>query len=68
MAAPACLAARARQTGVIPGAALIQVIRNGVVLLGLPNQNQWQLVTIGAMILWCCYSITGGGGGHTACK
>jgi len=22
-----------------------------VVLLGLPNQNQWQFVTIGAMIL-----------------
>ncbi|HEU5100689.1 MAG TPA: ABC transporter permease [Roseiflexaceae bacterium] len=38
-------------TGVILGAALIQVIRNGVVLLGLPNQNQWQFVTIGAMIL-----------------
>jgi predicted ABC-type sugar transport system permease subunit len=27
------------------------VIRNGVVLLGLTNQNQWQFVTIGAMIL-----------------
>ncbi|MEO7913037.1 MAG: ABC transporter permease [Roseiflexaceae bacterium] len=38
-------------TGVILGAALIQVIRNGVVLLGLSNQNQWQFVTIGAMIL-----------------
>ncbi len=38
-------------TGVILGAALIQVVRNGVVLLGLPNQNQWQYVTIGAMIL-----------------
>ena len=37
--------------GVILGAALIQVIRNGVVLLGLPNQNQWQFVTIGLMIL-----------------
>jgi ribose transport system permease protein len=39
-------------TGVILGAALIQVIRNGVVLLGLTNQNQWQFVTIGAMILF----------------
>jgi ribose transport system permease protein len=38
-------------TGVILGAALIQVVRNGVVLLGLTNQNQWQFVTIGAMIL-----------------
>jgi ribose transport system permease protein len=38
-------------TGVLLGAALIQVIRNGVVLLGLTNQNQWQFVTIGAMIL-----------------
>jgi ribose transport system permease protein len=38
-------------TGVILGAALIQVIRNGVVLLGLTNQNQWQFVTIGTMIL-----------------
>jgi ribose transport system permease protein len=38
-------------TGVILGAALIQVIRNGVVLLGLTNQNQWQFITIGAMIL-----------------
>lgn len=38
-------------TGIVLGAALIQVIRNGVVLLGLPNQNQWQFVTIGAMIL-----------------
>jgi len=38
-------------TGVILGAALIQVIRNGVVLLGLSNPNQWQFVTIGAMIL-----------------
>lgn len=37
--------------GVILGASLIQVIRNGVVLLGLSNQNQWQFVTIGAMIL-----------------
>jgi len=38
-------------TGVLLGAALIQVIRNGVVLLGLTNQNQWQFVTIGAMVL-----------------
>jgi len=38
-------------TGVILGAALIQVVRNGVVLLGLTNQNQWQFITIGAMIL-----------------
>ncbi|HNP70227.1 MAG TPA: ABC transporter permease [Kouleothrix sp.] len=38
-------------TGVLLGAALIQVVRNGVVLLGLTNQNQWQFVTIGAMIL-----------------
>jgi ribose transport system permease protein len=38
-------------TGVILGAALIQIVRNGVVLLGLTNQNQWQFVTIGAMIL-----------------
>ena len=38
-------------TGVLLGASLIQVIRNGVVLLGLSNQNQWQFVTIGAMIL-----------------
>lgn len=38
-------------TGVILGAALIQIIRNGVVLLGLANQNQWQFVTIGALIL-----------------
>jgi ribose transport system permease protein len=37
--------------GVILGAALIQVVRNGVVLLGLTNQNQWQFITIGAMIL-----------------
>ena len=37
--------------GVILGASLIQVIRNGVVLLGLSNQNQWQFVTIGSMIL-----------------
>jgi ribose transport system permease protein len=38
-------------TGVLLGAALIQMIRNGVVLLGLTNQNQWQFVTIGAMVL-----------------
>jgi ribose transport system permease protein len=38
-------------TGVILGAALIQMIRNGVVLLGLTNQNQWQFVSIGALIL-----------------
>jgi ribose transport system permease protein len=38
-------------TGVILGAALIQIIRNGVVLLGVSNQNQWQFVSIGAMIL-----------------
>ncbi|MBK9715143.1 MAG: ABC transporter permease [Kouleothrix sp.] len=38
-------------TGVILGAALIQIVRNGVVLLGLTNQNQWQYITIGAMIL-----------------
>ncbi len=37
--------------GVILGAALIQVIRNGVVLLGLTNQNQWQFVMVGTMIL-----------------
>lgn len=38
-------------TGVILGAALIQIIRNGVVLLGLSNQNQWQYVSIGMLIL-----------------
>ena len=38
-------------SGVILGAALIQVVRNGVVLLGLPNQNQWQFLAIGVMIL-----------------
>ncbi|KAB8144106.1 ABC transporter permease [Chloroflexia bacterium SDU3-3] len=38
-------------TGVILGAALIQIMRNGVVLLGLPNQNQWQFVSIGGMVL-----------------
>ncbi len=38
-------------TGVILGAALIQMIRNGVVLLGLANQSQWQFVSIGALIL-----------------
>ncbi|GAB4198743.1 MAG: ABC transporter permease [Roseiflexaceae bacterium] len=38
-------------TGVILGAALIQIIRNGVVLLGLANQSQWQFVSIGALIL-----------------
>lgn len=36
-------------TGVLLGAALMQVVRNGLVLVGVPGQ--WQAVAIGAMIL-----------------
>src|SRR6266545_352595 len=36
-------------TGVVLGAALMQTVRNGLVLLGVPSH--WQVVTIGAMIL-----------------